>query len=588
MTIILNHVTSWLRQGVSDFRTAASFNAAPAVLAANTAGTSTSATAPHTPNDAINALGCRADNNHPACAGAGCGTDAGCAGSPRVECQRADTVAAGEPSYTIGELVIIFVAALCLVSAGAAKIILMNKLLAAFPSVAAGTASEPVGGPFTLIVGTMTALVFLYVMLLLLAVVIRPATRRYFTQVVFSCRGAPVLPQGAQRRAWGGVLAFSVFSAINGVLLAYGTRNTPVLVQSMILSTQLVFLVLFSALFKLGGTRSYCNLMVITALVLSISGVGVGTIGATSAAKTSDTTVAWIFVLIGGVVAAALAGVAIAVFFRFALPRRGGGVVAPDRGAGALAASGCCAGDDGPNAGDNDDDGPLRPLLPQPRTAATTDYATTPNDDTSAMSLQAVYNDGTAVAARTSGPAAKQRTTTDGGGDQLGANLWMLVFGNGIMTGLCFCFFPLDWAPFFGMYPRDAASSRLALSNGMRCLYNGYPGCEEAANVFRAFVAVVIVGTTSGTIMSRFSPPLSGLLGQVSSPLCAIVLVIFPSLNAHPSTVNVGHSVGALILIASGAIIFALWERMRNGGAAASPRTTTTSVTVPTEVVVSM
>jgi hypothetical protein len=162
--------------------------------------------------------------------------------------------------------------------------------------------------------------------------------------------------------------------------------------------------------------------------------------------------------------------------------------------------------------------------------------------------------------------------------DELGANLWMLLFGNGLMAAMCFLFFPLDWAPFFGAFP-DAATSRLAFANGVRCAVGAYPGCDATARAFAVLVTCIVGVTVSVTILSRVSPPLSGLLYQISSPLCAIVLVIFPSLNANPSPTNVGSNVGALALIGVGAIVLALWERLGEAGAAASeahPATTAT------------
>ena len=60
--------------------------------------------------------------------------------------------------------------------------------------------------------------------------------------------------------------------------------------------------------------------MVLTAIALSIAGVGVGTAGDAQSLNMSSGTIGWIFILLIGVVALASAGVAIAVFFRFAMP----------------------------------------------------------------------------------------------------------------------------------------------------------------------------------------------------------------------------------------------------------------------------
>jgi hypothetical protein len=519
------------------------------------------------------------------------------------------------------------------------QVITMNRLLASFPTPAPGGA--PVGGPFTVVIGSMLMMTFLYVLVLIGVLVARPSARRYFRHVVFS---PSTLPNHGTLKAWCALGVYSVCSACNGIFLAYGARNTPELIQSVVLSTQLVFLVVFSAAFKLGGGRSYLSLMVLVALVLSMLGIGVGTAGDASSLKGDRKTVGWVFILLAGVISIAACGVSIAVFFRFAVPdlssaaaaaaaaavagseSAGYGAVAADPAVVATAAAAAAAAVivmpptpyetpreadayeeergityiDGTRAPLRIGDLPANTPTSNPRFAESMGGGSSTAGDPALAFARAVaqYNQGGAHSQSSASAGAHVTTSLSGPGrggrrrssvgqaaaltpeqaaeqaavlaaaananeliDPIAANLWMLVFGNGLMVAACFIFFPLDWAPFFGTND-TAAQSHTALANGMQCLFDRYPGCDQTFGDFAAFVVDMAVMTASMTIMSRISPPLSGMLMQVASPLSAIVLVIFPRLNANPSPTKVGDDIGALLLIATGAVVFAMWERL--------------------------
>jgi hypothetical protein len=463
-------------------------------------------------------------------------------------------------------------AAVCLVGSGVGQVILLNKLLNGFPQ---HSPDGPVGGPFTVIVGSGVVSTAVFGVLLLIALLTQPATRNYYRHVVFA--GRRRVPGSANLKAWGAVAVYGMCGACNGIFLAYGAANTPELIQSMVLSTQLIFLVLFSAAFKLGvAGRSYCNVMVLTAVALSIAGVAVGTAGNAQSMSASTGTIGWIFILLIGVIALASAGVAIAVFFRLAMTTATPGVEAgasdecyyrrvasvDDEVSGASAYGGCAAASPAHSQGKvsrvsggnryhgrvaSDD---IFIAIPGGN-GLPTGYGLGVNDEGSPT---------TGYDAASVGPTACA--------DEIGANLWLLFFGNLFTVAFNFIFFPLDWAPFFGM-TTGQVTSRAAFSRGMHCLFGAYPGCTDTVAFFFGGIGCMVVMMAAMAVMSRVSPPLSGMLTQLSAPVCAIMLVVFPSLNASPSQGQVGPNVGTLVLVGAGAFVFALWERLGVAAAAA-------------------
>lgn len=356
----------------------------------------------------------------------------------------------------------------------------------------------PVGGPFTVVVAANVACTIVFVAVQIVDLILRPKARRYLWAAAVSGAG---MPQGSRFRAWLQVWNYGLLSACNAIFVIYGTKHVPELAQTLIIASRIVVTICLSSMCGLMGRRSYVHLMVVLAVVLSVGGLVCGVSGNIAAFSMNDDSLEWLAVMALGLVCGAASSVVAAVFFRASLPKEneGNAVIAK----------------------------------------------TSPADElVEGSSLTGTVAVATAV------------------GDHTAAQWWFQGEGNIIGVILTFLFYPLDWAPWFGAHPGDAPASNEALKAGMSCIVGGIPGCTDTISSFFVFVFSSCVMNDGATALNRFSPPIAGLVGQISAPLCAIVLVIFPGLSVSPTAASIPANVAAVFLLGTGSLLFGLWEQL--------------------------
>lgn len=123
-----------------------------------------------------------------------------------------------------------------------------------------------------------------------------------------------------------------------------------------------------------------------------------------------------------------------------------------------------------------------------------------------------------------------------------------------------FAFMPLNAVPWFGP-SSNVAETREMLKDGWSCVFQGTHGCSRAYVYYILFNVSYFVNYLGSAYLNHFSATLNSMVTQLSSPIAAIVLLAAPSLNVGSQAVEVGPSVGAILLLMLGSSVFTLWEQ---------------------------
>jgi drug/metabolite transporter (DMT)-like permease len=123
-----------------------------------------------------------------------------------------------------------------------------------------------------------------------------------------------------------------------------------------------------------------------------------------------------------------------------------------------------------------------------------------------------------------------------------------------------FVFMPLNAAPWFGSSD-NIAETREMLKDGWSCVFQREFGCTRAYVYYILFNVSYFVNYLGSAYLNHFSATLNSMVTQLSSPIAAIVLLAAPSLNVGAQAVEVGPSIGAIILLMMGSSVFTLWEQ---------------------------
>eukprot|EP00758_Cryptobia_borreli_P008077 Tbor_TRINITY_DN5355_c5_g1::TRINITY_DN5355_c5_g1_i1::g.4679::m.4679 len=115
--------------------------------------------------------------------------------------------------------------------------------------------------------------------------------------------------------------------------------------------------------------------------------------------------------------------------------------------------------------------------------------------------------------------------------------------------------FPLDFTPWFGRNV-SAEGSWEALKNGLHCLANTHNDCPDNTKYFFIFVLGVFCAKWLSTIGSLYSPTLYGFCIQLTNPINALLLIIFPALHIHKSQEYAGWTLATLLLPIGAPIFF--------------------------------
>lgn len=370
--------------------------------------------------------------------------------------------------------------------------------------------------------------------------------------------------------------------ACNGFLAIYSTPHTPEVVQALLIASQIVWTLIFAVIFKINQGKNYCHVLVISALVLSVAGIVLGTL-ATSAPATHESAAdraIWAFLFGLGVVPGSLVNVVVAKFFQT-----------------------CCY-EEGDDTDENDiAEGQAAPLIKnasrqclcpdneEEEEENETEDVETPADSPTTIRKKRIVRFGKnpkelEEAEKQKAQEAKDKLLSGIPQElkiEMGhANILILVWMSLFQLVGCLIGMPLDWAPFFGPNAGSSANSIAELSSGFACVFNSLDlempianisnvnqtiwvadnTCAQNAGYFAAFCICFALTNAGNVIVNMYSAPLTSMVAQVASPITAILLDAVPALSPTPTKSNIGLAVVGVILLVVGAALFSFWEEM--------------------------
>lgn len=116
---------------------------------------------------------------------------------------------------------------------------------------------------------------------------------------------------------------------------------------------------------------------------------------------------------------------------------------------------------------------------------------------------------------------------------------------------------PADAIPWWGQSDTvpDAWSNFVS---GLSCLFT----CSENFLFCMVYSAGFVFTYVGSAYLNHYSPTLCGMIGQLSSPVTALLLVLIPSWNLNPGQTPWYLSVIAIVLLSVGTLIYGMWEEM--------------------------
>jgi hypothetical protein len=314
-------------------------------------------------------------------------------------------------------------------------------------------------------------------------------------------------------------LGFTV--ALNGILIVSATGNVPEILQAFLLSTTVIWTFLFVKLI-FGEKRSYKSPLVALSFLLSLAGILVGSASKFTASGMSLNTGLWTLVFAAGLIPGALNGVVSAKFMR-----------------------------------DFTIEEPEKKSISK-RLLEENDYLIRYGTESTAAAAGSVQ-----VPIPTEAAPAPSKVGTDAAT----AKFACLAFGSLSQAVLMFCLLPASALPWFGTAPNLHVLGE-GLVNGYKCTFDALPDCDGALLAFLAFLTTFIVNAVANLWLNYYSPAMTSMVGELTAPFSAVALIAIPALNVRHKAYNVGESVGAVLLITLGSVIYTVWEESTRGGEA--------------------
>jgi len=314
-------------------------------------------------------------------------------------------------------------------------------------------------------------------------------------------------------------LGFTV--ALNGILIVSATGNVPEILQAFLLSTTVIWTFLFVKL-MFGEKRSYKSPLVALSFLLSLAGILVGSASKFTASGMSLNTGLWTLVFAAGLIPGALNGVVSAKFMR-----------------------------------DFTIEEPEKKSISK-RLLEENDYLIRYGTESAATGSVQVQI-----------PVEAAPTPSKVGTDAATAKFACLAFGSLSQAILMFCLLPASALPWFGTAPNLHVLGE-GLVNGYKCTFDALPDCDGALVAFLAFLTTFIVNAVANLWLNYYSPAMTSMVGELTAPFSAVALIAIPALNVRHKAYNVGESVGAVLLITLGSVIYTVWEESTRGGEAAA------------------
>ena len=143
----------------------------------------------------------------------------------------------------------------------------------------------------------------------------------------------------------------------------------------------------------------------------------------------------------------------------------------------------------------------------------------------------------------------------------------VMLFGDtGLQFLMTMCLLPADAIPWFGQ-SSSAADAGESFGNGVACIFtcnmNGLYCCLYSAGFVFTYIG--------SAYLNHYSATLCSMIGQLSSPVTALLLIIIPQWNLAPSDGAWYYNVIAIFLLSIGTVIYFAWEEMTSPNEDGSP-----------------
>ncbi|GET85568.1 hypothetical protein LtaPh_0306000 [Leishmania tarentolae] len=140
-------------------------------------------------------------------------------------------------------------------------------------------------------------------------------------------------------------------------------------------------------------------------------------------------------------------------------------------------------------------------------------------------------------------------------GDDVSVKLVMLTSDTAIQAVLAFVLMPVDALPWFG----GSDSLREVVQNlddGIDCVLHCPHNMRYCIMYSTGFVLVYI----ASAYLNRYSVTLCSMVSQLSGPITALVLILFPSLNMTADASPWYVSIFSIVMLACGTIMYVYWD----------------------------
>lgn len=304
-------------------------------------------------------------------------------------------------------------------------------------------------------------------------------------------------------------------NAFNGVLIVYATQPTPEFMQALLLCTQVFWTLVFSKI-AFRDRRRMLTISVLASFLCVAGGIILGASPQFSSSSPTDSnTKYWTLIFAASMIPGALYNVFASMYMRsFTHPHP------------TLASVGVVH---GVVEGHYDEDG---------------------NVVTKPLNLEYHYD--LNLAGETSTAALTSDDTT--------VKLMMLATTGISQLTWMFILLPIDSAPWFGS-SATIAQTRSNLEHGWACVFQRKYGCGHTYAYYIGFNASYFINYLGSAYLNHFSATLNSMVTQLSAPIAAIIMIVFPSINVFTQPVAVGPAVGAIVLLIVGCLLYTMWEQ---------------------------
>eukprot|EP00331_Platyophrya_macrostoma_P022397 CAMPEP_0176453386 /NCGR_PEP_ID=MMETSP0127-20121128/29190_1 /TAXON_ID=938130 /ORGANISM="Platyophrya macrostoma, Strain WH" /LENGTH=473 /DNA_ID=CAMNT_0017842201 /DNA_START=172 /DNA_END=1589 /DNA_ORIENTATION=- len=410
-------------------------------------------------------------------------------------------------------LKLLFIALLItLVTAGnAMQIIGLNFWLRKFPAKYGGHS-----GAFT----TFAVSGFLFGMFFVVLLVAYIAIKRPCMKFARSIRGLILL------------LGIGLMDTINSAMAIYAANFTPEVLQALFTSLMPIYTCVFSK-FILRDKRTYFNRWVIAAFLLMIVGVVAASITDFTDTSASGKRRWWCVIFFLSIPPTSLMNVwqtKYMIMFTKAKSHNGDGgdTNRIDRDAAAAAVgSVVCV-----------------PSLPP-----------SPQQEGQTAGCTSVHH---GIAAGTSDYFRRHHYL----GEDTAVKLFMLFADTVSQFTFTLFLLPLDAVPFWGG-AKSTSEAWTNFSDGIHCLIH----CNENFAYCVVYSAGFVFTYIGSAYLNHYSATLCSMIGQLSSPFTALLLIIAPSLNVAQGSTPWYWSAVAIVLLAVGTLLYSVWEEMTSAQA---------------------